>query len=103
MQIVFDNLIQSFTLTVCLKMISNREILLDHLDFAYFLSKIKDNVRISICDNISQEVKITFNMLKKELDKICSCRIILNKYKQHILDDMTYYNKNVIKFLIILN
>ena len=42
-------------------------------------------------------------MLKKELNKICSCRIILNEYKQHIFDDITYYDENAVKFLIILN
>ena len=81
MQIIFDNLIQSFTLTVCLRVISNKKILLDYLDLIYFSSKIRDNSRIFICDNASQKVKIIFNMLKKELSKICSCKIILNEYK----------------------
>ncbi len=84
-------------------MINNKEILLDYFDFTYFLSKIENNVRISICDNAFQKVKIIFNMLKKELDKIHSYKIISNEYKQYILNDIIYYDKNVIKFLIIFN
>ena len=60
-------------------------------------------MRIFICDNVFQKVKIIFNMLKKELSKIHSCRIILNEYKQHILDNTAYYNENTVKFLIIFN
>ncbi len=81
MQIVFNNLIQSFTLTVCLRMISDRKILLNYLDFTYFSSKIEDNARIFIYNNTFKKVKIIFNMLKKELNKIHSCKIILNEYK----------------------
>ncbi len=103
MQIVFDNSIQSFTLIIHLKMISSRKTLFNHLDFTYFSSKIRDNARIFICDNVSQKVKIIFNMLKKELNKIYSYKIILNKYKQHVLDNIIYYNKNVVKFLTVLN
>ena len=84
-------------------MISNKETSLDYLDLTYFLSKIRNNSRISICDNASQKVKMTFNMLKKELSKICSYKIILSKYKQCVLDDTTYYNENAIKFLTVLN
>ena len=103
LNIIFDNLIQSFTLIIHLRVISDREMLFDYLDLAYFLSKIEDNLRISICDNASQKVKMTFNMLKKELSKIHSYKIILNEYKQCVFDDMTYYDENAIKFLIILN
>ena len=84
-------------------MISNREISFNHLDFIYFLLKIKDNARISIYDNTFQKVKIIFNMLKKKLNKICSCKIISNEYKQHILDNIIYYSENAVKFLTVLN
>jgi len=101
-QIVFDNLIQSFTLVVYLKVISSRETLLNHLNLADFSSKIWSNVRISIHYNASQKVKMTFNMLKKELCEICSCSVILNEYKQCILCNMTNYSQNAVVFLIIL-
>ena len=100
-QIILNNLIQSFTLTVYLKMISSREMLLNHLNLADFSSKIWSNVRISICYNASWRVKMTFNMLKKELCEVCSCSVISDEYKQCILSNMTNYDQNAIIFLII--
>ena len=80
-QIVLNNSIQSFTLTVHLKMISNRETSLNYLNLADFSSKIWNNVRISICHDAFQKVKIIFNMLKKELCEVCSYNVISDKYK----------------------
>ena len=102
-QIVLDNSIQSFTLTVCLKVISSRETLFNHLNLTNFLSKIWSNVRISIYHNAFQKVKTTFNMLKKKFHKVCSCSVILSEYKQCILCNMTYYSQNAVIFLIILH
>ena len=102
-QIVLDNLIQSFTLIIHLKIISNREMLLNHLNFTDFLSKIWNNVRISIHYDASWKVKTTFNMLKKKFHKVCSCSVILNEYKQCIFYNMTNYSQNVVIFLIILH
>jgi len=101
-QIVLDNLIQSFTLTVYLRVISNRKILFNHLNLTDFLLKIWSNVRISIYHNASQKVKIILNMFKKKLHEVCSYKVILSKYKQCILYNMIYYNQNAIIFLIIL-
>src|SRR5216117_538500 len=80
-QIILDNFIQDFTLTVSLKVISSRELLLNYLNLADFLSKIRNNARISIHHNAFQEVKMTFNMLKKQLCEVCSCTIISDEYK----------------------
>ena len=102
-QIILDNLIQSFTLTVCLRMISSRESLLNYLNLTDFSSKIQSNVRIFIHHNASQRVKTTFNMLKKKLHEVCSCNIILNKYKQYIFHNTANYNQNAVIFLIILH
>ncbi len=102
-QIVLNNLIQSFTLTVCLRIISNRKMLLNHLNLANFLSKIWNNMRISIYHDTSWKIKMTFNMLKKELHKVCSYNVILSKYKQCILYNMINYSQNAIIFLIILH
>src|SRR5437667_284512 len=84
-------------------MISSRETLFNHLNLAYFLSKVRDNVRISIHHNAPQEVKTTLNMLKKELHEVCSCRVISSEYKQHILHNMIHYDQNTVIFLIILH
>ena len=100
-QIILNNLIQSFTLIVHLRMISDREMLLNHLNLADFLSKIWSNVRISICHDTSWKVKMTFNMLKKKLHEICNYNIVLNKYKQYIFYNMTNYNQNAVIFLTI--
>ena len=100
-QIILNNLIQSFTLTVYLKIISSRKMLLNHLDLADFSSKIWSNVRIFICYDASWEVKMIFNMLKKKLHEVCSCNVILNEYKQCIFCNMTNYSQNVVIFLII--
>ena len=97
-QIILDNLIQSFTLIIHLRMISDRETSFNHLNLADFLSKIQSNARISICHNASQKVKMTFNMLKKELHKVCSCSVILSEYKQYILCNMTNYSQNAVYF-----
>ena len=102
-QIILDNSIQSFTLIVCLKMISDRKMLLNHLNLADFLSKIWSNVRIFIHYNASWKVKMTFNIFKKKLCEICSYNIILNEYKQYIFCNMTNYNQNAVIFLIILH
>ena len=101
-QIILDNLIQSFILTICLKVISNRKMLLTHLNFTDFSLKIWNNARISIYHDAFQKIKITFYMLKKKLHKVCNYNIILNKYKQYILCNIIYYNQNTVKFLIIL-
>ena len=101
LQIVLDNSIQSLTLIICLKVISDRESSLNHLNLTDFLSKVKDNARIPICHNASQEVKTTLNMLKKELHKVCSCRIISDEYKQCIFYNTAYYSQNTVIFLII--
>src|SRR5436190_21130089 len=76
-QIILNNFIQDFTLIISLKMISSRELLLNYLNLAD-LSKIRNNIRIFICYNAFQKIKMTFNMLKKQLCKVCSCTIILN-------------------------
>src|SRR6266487_504943 len=81
-QIVLNNSIQNFTLIISLKMISSRELSLNYLNLADFSSKIRNNVRISICHNAFQKVKMTFNMLKEQFCKVCSCTVILNEYKQ---------------------
>ena len=100
-QIILDNLIQSFTLIICLKIISNREILFNHLNLTNFLSKIWSNVRIFIYHDASWKIKMIFNMFKKEFCEICSCSIISNEYKQYIFCNMTNYSQNVVIFLII--
>ena len=100
-QIVLDNLIQSLTLIIHLRVISNRELLLNHLNLTDFLLKVRDNARISIHYNASWEVKMTLNMLKKELCEVYNCRVILNEYKQYILHNMTNYSQNAVIFLII--
>ena len=41
-------------------------------------------------------------MLKKKFCKVCSCNVILNKYKQCILHNAAYYNQNAVIFLIVL-
>ena len=102
-QIVLNNSIQSFILIICLKVISDKKMLLNHLNLVDFLSKIWSNARISIYYNVSWKVKTTFNMLKKELCEICSCSIISNEYKQYILHNVTNYNQNVVIFLIIFH
>ena len=102
-QIIFNNLIQSFILTVCLKMISSREMLFNHLNLADFLSKIWSNVRIFIYYDASWKIKTTFNMLKKKLCKICTCNVISDEYKQYILHNIANYSQNTVKFLIILH
>ena len=81
MQVVFNNLIQSFTLIIYLRVISCREILLNNLDFTNFLLKIRDNVRILIDNNAFRCAKVALNMLKEELDKVCSYNIISCRYK----------------------
>ena len=100
-QIIFNNLIQSFILIICLKMISSRKMLFNYLNLADFSSKIQSNTRIFIHYNVFQEIKITLNMFKKKLCKVCSCSVILSKYKQCILHNMTYYSQNIVIFLII--
>ena len=102
-QIIFDNLIQSFILTVYLKMISNKKMLLNHLNLADFSSKIWSNARIFICYDVSWKIKMTFNMFKKKLHEVCSCNIILNEYKQYILHNMTNYSQNVVIFLTVFH
>ena len=102
-QIVLNNSIQSFTLIICLKMISDREMWLNYLNLADFLSKIWNNARIFIHHNAFQKIKTTFNMLKKEFHKVCSCNVILNKYKQYILHNMINYNQNAVIFLTIFH
>ena len=102
-QIIFDNSIQSFTLIIYLKIINDKETSFNHLNFTNFLSKIWNNARISIHHNAFQKVKITFNMLKKKLNEICSCNIISNEYKQCILHNMTNYSQNAVIFLIIFH
>src|SRR5436190_5214437 len=102
-QIVLNNSIQSFILIIYLRMISSRETSFNHLNLTNFLSKIQNNARIFIHHNAFQKVKITFNMLKKELCEVCSCSIISDKYKQYIFHNMTNYDQNVIIFLIIFH
>ena len=102
-QIVLDNSIQDFTLIISLRIISNKELLLNYLNLADFSLKVRDNVRISICHNVFQKVKIILNMLKKELYKVCSYKVILSEYKQHILYNIAHYDQNTIIFLIILH
>src|SRR5436190_17640886 len=75
-QIILDNSIQDFILTVSLRVISSREMLLNYLNLTDFSLKIEDNARIFICNNVFQKIKTTFNMLKKQLCKVCSCNII---------------------------
>src|SRR5205809_1940682 len=84
-------------------MISDRELLLNHLNLTDFSSKVRDNARISIHHNASQKVKMTFNMLKKELCEVCSCRVISDEYKQYILHNITYYSQNTVTFLTVLH
>src|SRR5438034_7010704 len=100
-QIVFDNSIQGFTLIISLRVISDRELPLNYLNLTDFLSKVRDNSRISIHNNASQEAKSTFNMLKKQLCEICSCSIISDEYKQSVFSNTTYYDQNAVIFLII--
>ena len=102
-QIVFDNLIQSFILIIFLKMISDKEMLFNHLNLTNFLSKIWSNVRISICYNAFQKVKMTFNMLKKKLHEVCSCSIISSEYKQCIFCNTANYSQNTVKFLTVFH
>ena len=66
--------------------------LLDDFDFADFPPEVRSNTGISIDDDASWEVKTTFNMFKKQLYEICNCTIILNEYKQHVFDNITYYD-----------
>src|SRR5436190_22145390 len=80
-QIVLDNFIQDFTLIISLRMISSRELLLNYLNLADFLSKIRINARISIYYNVFYKIKTIFNMLKKQLSEVCSCIVILSEYK----------------------
>src|SRR5437773_11680216 len=101
-QIILDNLIQDFTLIINLRVISSREMLFNHLNLADFLSKIQSNARIFICYNVSQEIKITFDMFKKKLCEVCSCNVISDEYKQYIFCNMTYYSQNAVIFLIVL-
>src|SRR5436190_16557289 len=91
-QIIFDNFIQDFILIINLKMISNKKSLFNYLNLTDFLSKMRNNSRIFICNNVFQKVKMTFNMLKKQLCEICSCNIILNRYKQNVFNNMIYYD-----------
>src|SRR5437773_1871372 len=83
-QIILDNFIQDFILIINLRVISSRELLLNYLNLVNFSSKIRNNARIFIHYNVSQKIKITFNMLKKQFCEICSCTIISNEYKQNI-------------------
>ena len=101
-QIVLDNLIQSFTLIIHLRVISNRELSLNHLNLADFSSKIQSNARISIHHNASWRIKIILYMLKKEFHKVCSYSIISDEYKQCILYNTTNYSQNAIIFLTVL-
>src|SRR5436190_1302964 len=91
-QIILDNFIQDFILIISLRVINNRELLFNYLNLADFLLKIKNNARISIHYNAFQKVKMIFNMLKKQLCKVCNCTIILDEYKQNIFHNMTYYD-----------
>ena len=100
-QIVLDNLIQYFTLIISLRVINDRETLLNQLNLTDFLSKIRSYVRISIHHYAFQKVKMTFNMFKKQFHKVCSCNVISDEYKQNVFNNMTYYNQNAIIFLII--
>ena len=102
-QIILNNLIQSFILIIHLKMISDREMLFNHLNLADFLLKIWHNVRIFIHHNAFQEVKMTFNMLKKEFHEVCNCSVISDEYKQCILCNMINYSQNAVIFLIIFH
>ena len=51
-QIILDNFIQDFTLIINLRVISSRELLLNYLNLANFLSKIRSNTRIFIHHNV---------------------------------------------------
>ena len=102
-QIILNNLIQSFILTVYLKMISSREMLFNYLNLTNFSSKIWSNARISIHHDASWKVKTTFYMLKKKLHEVCNCNVILNEYKQCIFCNTANYSQNAIIFLIILH
>src|SRR5438034_11838877 len=75
-QIILDNLIQCFTLIISLRVISSRKMLLNQLNLADFLSKIRSYARIFIHHYASQKVKTTFNMFKKKLCEVCSCNVI---------------------------
>ena len=101
-QIILNNLIQSFTLIIHLRMINSKKVLFNHLNLINFSLKIWSNVRIFIHHNVFQKVKTTFNMLKKKIHKVCSYDIILSEYKHYILCNMTHYSQNTVKFLIVL-
>ena len=103
LQIVLDYSIQSFTLIICLRVISSRKMLFDDLNLTDLSSEVWHHAGVSICDNASRWVKMTLNMLKKQLSKVCSCSIITDEYKQHIFDDSAHDCKNTIIFLTVLD
>jgi hypothetical protein len=84
-------------------MMSRREASLDNLDLAYFPPKIGSDTRIPVSDDAPRGAKTTLYVLEEEFGKVRSCCIVPSGNKQRVLGDSTYYCKDTIELLAILD